>query len=402
LENEDSNRRRFFHKIVRLGAIGGIATLLLDRLTEKTIIPPVHATDMVIDGVNTGTGTTELDSSVSSGSAFKAVATAAGVNGVNGVATTGNGVLGQATDPTAGTGVGGYGPVGVFGRSDAASGLGVYGLATGAGGIAVNAVATGSGGTRGVYAEVSSISGIGVYGKNTATSGMNAGVVGRSDGDMGTGASGTGGYVGLAGYAGTPSAVPIIARGTSGQTANLQEWQVGYPAYNVAQISKDGWLGIGASPARQLHIQGNQAVSRMDRDVDSAAFIFVRTAPGNFGTVWKSFMFGADASGVNNGRFVIGDLGTAVSGISTKRLVIDNTGRVGIGTETPTELLHVAGNVRATSFITGDIVLSNNFIVTEDEKAGVAFKNDEGEKIAVLDRKGNLYVKGEVRSLKDL
>ena len=156
-------------------------------------------------------------------------------------------------------------------------------------------------------------------------------------------------------------------------------------------------MGIGTpSPARQLHIQGNQAVSRMDRDVDSAAFIFVRTAPGNFGTVWKSFMFGADASGVNNGRFVIGDLGTAVGGTSTKRLVIDNTGRVGIGTETPTEKLHVAGNVKASGFITGDIVLSNNFTVTEDEKVGVAFKNDEGEKIAVLDKKGNLHIKGKV------
>ena len=111
-------------------------------------------------------------------------------------------------------------------------------------------------------------------------------------------------------------------------------------------------------------------------------------------------MFGADASGVNNGRFVIGDLGTAVSGVSTKRLVIDNTGRVGIGTETPTELLHVAGNVKASGFITGDMKFANNYIVTEDEREGLAFKNDAGEKIAVLDKDGNFHIKGKV--LEDL
>ncbi len=129
--------------------------------------------------------------------------------------------------------------------------------------------------------------------------------------------------------------------------------------------------------------------------MDSAAFIFVRTAPGNFGTVWKSFVLGADASGVNNGRFVIGDLGTAVSGISAKRLVIDNSGRVGIGTETPTELLHVAGNVKAAGFITGDIVMANNARVTEQD-SGFAFLNHKGEKIAILDAEGNLRVKGKV------
>jgi len=84
-----------------------------------------------------------------------------------------------------------------------------------------------------------------------------------------------------------------------------------------------------------------------------------------------------------------------VSGVSAKRLVIDNTGKVGIGTESPAELLHVAGNVKASGFITGDMKFANNYVVTEDEKEGLAFKNDAGEKIAVLDRQGNFRIKGK-------
>jgi hypothetical protein len=82
---------------------------------------------------------------------------------------------------------------------------------------------------------------------------------------------------------------------------------------------------------------------------------------------------------VNNGEFFIGDVGTNVSGPSTKRLWIDNGGQV-----------HIP------NLGTGDITLANDFVVTEDETAGIAFKNDAGEKIAVLDREGNLRIKGDV------
>jgi len=337
LENDDSNRRRFFHKILRLGAVGGIAALLFDRLTEKTIVPPAQAAGLNIDTVNTGSGTTELRSSLSPiapGSAFKGYATA-------------------ATGDT----------YGVWGQSDSTSGIGVYGRAS-----------AGTGPTYGVHGQSDSIAGIGVEGIATATTGSATGVWGTSISTEGVGVMG----------------MAIGVRGVGVHASGLK-----------AGLIVDGLAGIGtSSPARQLHVRGNQAVSRMDRDVDSAAFIFVRTAPGNFNTVWKSFMFGADASGVNNGRFVIGDLGTAVSGTSVKRLVIDNTGRVGIGTESPAELLHVAGNVKASGFITGDMKFANNYIVTEDEREGLAFKNEAGEKIAVLDRQGNFHIKG--RFISDL
>ncbi len=84
-------------------------------------------------------------------------------------------------------------------------------------------------------------------------------------------------------------------------------------------------VGIGTSaPVRQLHVVGDQAVFRMDRPYDTAAFMLVRTDAG--GTPLKTFVVGANASGSNSGSFVINDLGTAVSGAGTRRLTIDNNG----------------------------------------------------------------------------
>jgi len=62
LKNEDSSRRRFIRRLVGLAAVGGIGALLHERLTGKTLMPSVHAADLVIDADNTGTGTTELRS----------------------------------------------------------------------------------------------------------------------------------------------------------------------------------------------------------------------------------------------------------------------------------------------------------------------------------------------------
>jgi len=151
----------------------------------------------------------------------------------------------------------------------------------------------------------------------------------------------------------------------------------------LSVVNKNGWMGVGTgSPARSIHLKGDQACFRMDRNVNSSAFILVRTSP-DFSAVWKTFYVGVDASGVNNGEFFIGDVGTNVSGASTKRLWIDNS-----------------GGVHIPNLITGDIALANDFIVTEDEKHGIAFKNDAGEKIAVLDRQGNFHIKG--RFISDL
>jgi len=84
-------------------------------------------------------------------------------------------------------------------------------------------------------------------------------------------------------------------------------------------------VGIGTTaPVRQLHVVGDQAVFRMDRPYDTAAFMLVRTDES--GTPLKTFVVGTNASGSNSGSLVINDLGTAVSGAGTRRLTIDNNG----------------------------------------------------------------------------
>lgn len=100
-------------------------------------------------------------------------------------------------------------------------------------------------------------------------------------------------------------------------------------------------LGVGTeTPARQVHVRGENAVFRMDRDRDGPAFMLVETALGNFNSIWKTFVVSTIASGVNNGSFVINDLGTAVSGTGTRRLTIANNGLIG-NVETPAAALHV-------------------------------------------------------------
>jgi hypothetical protein len=272
--------------------------------------------------------------------------------------------------------------VGVYGKSHAYSGKGVQGWAAATSGYAV-----------GVYGESLSPLGIGVQGVDLAADYGNAGVAGLSR--LGAGVQGDareGNGIGVIGRAGGPTVRPIVAQASSGQTAALQEWQRSDRTVLTA-IDKNGWLGLGTSaPARMLHLRGTNAVARMDRN-DSPAFMLVRTSP-NFNTVWKCFVFGAQATGVNNGSFYIADMGTNVGGAGTYRLFIDNTGNFGIGNTTPTVKLHVSGRVKATGYDTGDITYANG-IKTTEEGSGLAFLNDAGEKIAILDREGNFHIKGK-------
>jgi hypothetical protein len=86
-------------------------------------------------------------------------------------------------------------------------------------------------------------------------------------------------------------------------------------------------VGIGTpQPNRQLHLAGPNAVFRMDRPSDTAAFILVRTDAS--GAPMKSFVVGTNASGPNQGEFIINDIGAAVGGAGSRRMTIANTGAV--------------------------------------------------------------------------
>jgi len=100
-----------------------------------------------------------------------------------------------------------------------------------------------------------------------------------------------------------------------------------------------GYLGVGTqNPARAVHIVGSNAVFRMDRNQDSAAFMLVRT--DGSGNAQKTFVVGVNSSGANQGEFVINDLGANVSGSGSRRLTIDTWGNATF-----------TGNVTAQSFI---------------------------------------------------
>ena len=113
-------------------------------------------------------------------------------------------------------------------------------------------------------------------------------------------------------------------------------------AQDALLLDQNGFVGIGATvPQRQLHVLGRNAAFRLDRDVNGAGFVLVRTALGNFDNIWKAFSFNARASGPNNGDFVINDLGTATGGGGTTRMTITNDGDIIIG-----------GNVTAKEYFT--------------------------------------------------
>jgi hypothetical protein len=100
-----------------------------------------------------------------------------------------------------------------------------------------------------------------------------------------------------------------------------------YGEFDNRILQVDGSLGIGTTPVRQLHLFGDNAVFRMDRTADTAAFMLVRVGSA-FAFTMKTFVVGTNASGINQGEFVINDLGAEVSGPGTRRMTITNNGAV--------------------------------------------------------------------------
>ncbi len=138
-------------------------------------------------------------------------------------------------------------------------------------------------------------------------------------------------------------------------------------AWTIAgNATVQGAMGVGTeAPARQMHVRGDNAVFRMDRDRDGPAFMLVETALGNFNSIYKTFVVSTIASGVNNGSFVINDLGTATSGAGTRRLTIANNGLIG-NTETPAAALHIRNPSTGNSLRLDSNTGTPNFYVQND------------------------------------
>lgn len=131
----------------------------------------------------------------------------------------------------------------------------------------------------------------------------------------------------------------VRAYNSSGDSAYSNEaWDTTFQI--AGNFTIGGYLGVGLdSPERAVHIRGPNAVFRMDRSANTAAFMITRT--DTFNSVLKSFVVGVNAAAANDGSFVVNDLGTVVTGAGANRLIIANDGTATFG-----------GQVRATGFFT--------------------------------------------------
>jgi hypothetical protein len=123
-------------------------------------------------------------------------------------------------------------------KGTSTTGTGVYGTSTGR-----TCCPTGGSGGPG---------GPGVWGHSCCGTGVKG--VGKALGVTGQSCFPSG--IGLQGLAGVPGAIPIVAKGASGQSANLMQFE-NNSGSALSIVNSKGWLGIGATSASTtLHIGG--------------------------------------------------------------------------------------------------------------------------------------------------
>jgi hypothetical protein len=252
------------------------------------------------------------------------------------------------------------------------------------------------GSTSGLGVVGSSGTAPGTYGSSTSSCGVlgtsgtvmfpvgetlfpNVGVAGVSYSGVGVEGDGA---IGVLGQADTSTSIPIVAKASATQTANLQEWRNGSDK-PLAVVDANGQLGVGTNvPLFKIHVAG--IVDPTSLTFDSygvvASNIIGRRAEGTLGA--PSAVHTDDALLVLNGRGY-GSTGfssasraairllaaenwsdaaqgayirfeTTPTGSTSRaeRMRITGSGNVGIGTASPAYMLDVAGSVHATSFPT--------------------------------------------------
>jgi len=151
-----------------------------------------------------------------------------------------------------------------------------------------------------------------------------------------------------------------------------------YGEFDNNVVTVNGNLGVGTkTPVRQLHVVGDQAVIRMDRPVNTAAFMLVRTDLS--GNPMKTFVVGTNASASDTGEFVINDLGTAVLGPGSRRMTIATDGSVNFpGAVTALSFTPVSSIVHKTNVKTYE-----NALETVKKLRGVSFNWKDSGKASV-------------------
>ena len=330
-------RRRLFHRLLALAGLG-ITGVLLSQ--EKTgLLPPVYAntgsysdtTSPVLNVTNTSTSApwtailgTSQGIGVAGYSSGSSSSSSIAVLGQAGTATAmpivANGASGQTADlqqwQVNGT---------VKSRVSYVGGLVVPYVSIDS--TVSPAVAVTQGSTSAPWTAILGTSqGIGVAGYSSGSSSSSS--------------------IAVLGQAGSTTAKPIVAQGASGQTANLQEWQNSSNSA-LSVVDKNGQIGIGTtSPQSYLHVKA----------ADNAFGLFEATDTANFAgfRCWNAgndvFEFNAWGPNAPYGRQNDGELVniTPTGRIvfftnSTRRMVLDSAGRLGIGTTSPSHLIHLNG-----------------------------------------------------------
>ncbi len=167
------------------------------------------------------------------------------------------------------------------------------------------------------------------------------GVSSSSTSSSGIGVQGSGGFVGIQGVAGSASAVPLIAKGTACQTADLQTWQKGSTTKSV--VNKCGWLGIGTtSPSLPLNVQSTTPLTGQFKSGamsgDRSALVQFQNADST-AVDWNLGVAGeCNAAKIPDGSFYFQQ-----PSASTVGLTISKCGSVGIDNTSPQRKLCVNG-----------------------------------------------------------
>jgi hypothetical protein len=168
-------------------------------------------------------------------------------------------------------------------------------------------------------------------------------------------------------------------------------WEVGGNEFNffVNDVTGGGdrpFLIIPGAPESSLHIAGSGNVGlgtpnpqgNLHINGQANADIFNGIGPdlGANGTA-LNFGYSGSSFGVGSGFFNVRPAPGSVAPnpslrfatANVQRMIITNTGRVGVGTLNPSQLLDVAGNVRANSFIAGSTTLTvPDYVFARDYK----------------------------------
>jgi hypothetical protein len=126
-------------------------------------------------------------------------------------------------------------------------------------------------------------------------------------------------------------------------------------------IKPNGNVGIGTTtPAKQLDVTGNAAGVLATDSVDPSIFLRVNNTANDGGVGFRTDVagigFGRDSTrqAIVGGTFGSDYLDFYTGGLLTApKMRIDFNGKVGIGTTSPSQALHVIGNILASGTITG-------------------------------------------------